>query len=141
MVDNNCVRCYTVHSETIKQRGQTMLTLKNKTTTTTHADEDYSCVVTRWDAEGFAQCNGSSIWDYNGDLRVAVSAVEVHDITYEDDDDTSTMVYVEHSANGTGDWRIYTDDGFEESISAALGFDVTFTEQGMQDDGIASMET
>ena len=118
-----------------------MLTLKNKTTKTTHADEDYSCVVTRWDAEGFAQCNGSSIWDYNGDLQVPVSAVEVHDITYEDDDDTSTMVYVEHNANGTGDWRIYTDDGFEESISAALGFDVTFTEQGMQDDGIASMET
>ena len=117
-----------------------MLTLKNKTTTTTHADEDYSCVVTRWDAEGFAQCNGSSIWDYEGDLRVAVSAVEVHEMTYEDGD-TSTMIYVEHNANGTGDWRIYTDDGFEESISVALGFDVTFTEQGMQDDGVASLET
>ena len=38
-----------------------MLTLTNKTTRTTHADEDFSCVVTRWDAEGFAQCNGSSI--------------------------------------------------------------------------------
>ena len=117
-----------------------MLTLKNKTTKTTYADEEYSCVVTRYDADGFAQCNGSSIWDYAGDLQVPVSAVEVHNITYEDGD-TSTMIYVEHTANGTGDWRIYTDDGFEESISAALGFDVTFTEQGMQDDGIASMET
>jgi hypothetical protein len=48
---------------------------------------------------------------------------------------------VEHNANGCGDWRIYTDDGFEESISVALGFDVTFTEQGMQDDGVASLET
>ena len=117
-----------------------MLTLKNKTTKTTHADEDYSCVVTRWDAEGFAQCNGSSIWGYEGDLRVPVSAVEVHDITYGDGDE-STMIYVEHSAGGNGDWRIYTDDGFEESISAALGFDVTFTEQGMQDYGVASLET
>ena len=117
-----------------------MLTLKNKTTRTTHADEDYSCTVTRWDAEGFAQRNGSSIWDYNGDLRVSVSAVEVHEMTYEDGD-TSTMVYVEHNANGNGDWRIYTDDGFEESISTALGFDVTFTEQGMQDNGVASLET
>ena len=101
-----------------------MLTLTNKTTRTTHADGDYSCVVTRWDAEGFAQCNGSSIWGYDGDLRVSVSAVEVHEMEYEDGD-TSTMIYVEHNANGTGDWRIYTDDGFEESISAALGYDVT----------------
>jgi hypothetical protein len=51
------------------------------------------------------------------------------------------MIYVEHNAGGTGDWRIYTDRGFEASISEALGFDVTFTEQGMQDDGIASLET
>ena len=117
-----------------------MLTLKNKTTTTTHADDDYSCVVTRWDAEGFALCNGSSIWDYEGDLKVAVSAVEVHNATFEDGD-TSTMIYVEHTANGDGDWRIYTDEGFEESISKALGYDVTFTEQGMQDNGVASLET
>ena len=116
-----------------------MLTLTNKTTRTTHADEDYSCVVTRWDAEGFAQCNGSSIWGYDGDLRVSVSAVEVHNIAYEDGD-TSTMLYVEHNAGGYGDWRIYTDKGFEASISEALGFDVTFTEQGMQDDGVASLE-
>jgi hypothetical protein len=117
-----------------------MLTLKNKTTTTHADDEGYSCVVTRYDAEGFAQCNGSSIWDYEGDLKVAVSAVEVHNATYEDGD-TSTMIYVEHTANGDGDWRIYTDEGFEESISKALGYDVTFTEQGMQDWGVASLET
>ena len=117
-----------------------MLTLKNKTTTT-HADDDkYSCVVTRYDAEGFAQCNGSGIWDYEGDMKVAVSAVEVHNATFEDGD-TSTMIYVEHTANGDGDWRIYTDEGFEESISKALGYDVTFTEQGMQDWGVASLET
>ena len=117
-----------------------MLTLKNKTVETTHADEDYTCVVTRYDADGFAQCDGSGIWGYEGNGAVAVSAVEVHNATY-DDGDTSTMVYVEHNAGGTGDWRIYTDRGFEDSISKALGYDVTFTEQGMQDDGIASLET
>ena len=73
-------------------------------------------------------------------MRVAVSAIDIFEETY-DDGDTSTMIYVEHNANGTGDWRIYTDDGFEDSISKVLGFDVTFTEQGMHDDGIASMET
>ena len=116
-----------------------MLTLTNKTTYTEQFDDDYSCVVTRYDAEGYAQCNGTSLWGYDGDLRVSVTAVEVREETYEDGD-TSTMVYVEHNAGGCGDWRIYTDKGFEESISNALQMDVTFTEQGMQDDGIASME-
>ena len=112
-----------------------MLTLKNKTVTT----ED-NCVFTRYDVEGYAQCNGSSIWGYDGDLQVPVTAIDVIEETY-DDGDTSTMIYVAHNAGGTGDWRIYTDDGFEDSISTALGFDVMFTEQGMQDDGVASLET
>ena len=102
-----------------------MLTLTNKTTKTTYADEEYTCVVTRYDTDGFAVCDGSSIWGYEGDLEVAVSAISVHNETYEDGD-TSTMIYVEHSAGGCGDWRIYTDRGFEASISAALGFDVTY---------------
>ena len=37
--------------------------------------------------------------------------------------------------------NIYTDNGFEKAISNLLGFEVQFTEQGMQDDGYASMET
>lgn len=117
-----------------------MLVLKNKTVETTCADEDYSCVVTRYDAEGYAECDFSGLWGYDGDACVPVTAISIHNETYEDGD-TSTMIYVEHDAGGCGDWRIYTDKGFEESISVALGFDVTFTEQGMQDDGIASMET
>ena len=117
-----------------------MLTLKNKTVETTHADEDYTCVVTHYDAEGYAMCDGTSIWGYDGDLKVAVTGISVHNETYEDGD-TSTMIYVEHDAGGCGDWRIYTDRGFEASISDGLGFDVMFTEQGMQDDGIASLET
>lgn len=117
-----------------------MLTLTNKTTRTDDYGDGHVVVVERYDADGYAQCNGSSIWDYTGDLRVPVSAVEVHNCTYEDGD-TSTMIYVEHDAGGCGDWRIYTDRGFEASVSTALGFDVTFTEQGMQDDGVASMET
>ena len=113
-----------------------MLTLKNKTVTV----ED-NCTHTRYEAEGYAQCNGTSIWGYEGDLKVAVSAIDIFEEDYSGDGDISTMIYVAHTANGTGDWRIYTDKGFEDSISTALGFDVTFTEQGMQDDGVASMET
>ena len=117
-----------------------MLVLKNKTVETTYADDDYTCVVTSYDVDGYAECDFSGLWGYDGAAQVAVSAISVHNETYEDGD-TSTMIYVEHTAGGTGDWRIYTDKGFEESISVALGFDVTFTEQGMQDDGVASMET
>jgi len=43
---------------------------------------------------------------------------------------------VEHDAT----WNIYTDSGFENAISKTLNMDVSFTEQGMQDDELASME-
>jgi hypothetical protein len=45
-------------------------------------------------------------------------------------------VYVEHDTA----WEIYTDTGFEAAISAKLGYAVEFTEQGMQEDGVASLE-
>ena len=38
-----------------------------------------------------------------------------------------------------GPWTIYTDSGFEKAISEIVGFEVG-PEQGMQDDGMASME-
>jgi hypothetical protein len=117
-----------------------MLTLTNKTVRTDDYGDGHVVVVERYSAQGYAQCDGTSIWGYTGDLQVPVSAIEVHNCTYEDGD-TSTMLYVEHNAGGTGDWTIYTDRGFEASIGAALGIDCTFTEQGMQDDGVASLET
>jgi hypothetical protein len=51
---------------------------------------------------------------------------------------------VTYNVNGDeeyeGSWRLYTDSGFEAAVSELLGTDVMFTEQGMQDDGYASME-
>lgn len=112
-----------------------MLTIKNKTVNT----EDGACTHTHYDVEGYAQCDGTSIWGYEGDLKVAVSSIDVFVEDY-GDGDYGTMIYVAHNAGGNGDWRIYTDRGFEDSISKALQTDVMFTEQGMQDDGVASME-
>lgn len=117
-----------------------MITLKNKTVREYCDDTDMVCTVSRYEAEGFAECDGSSIWGYEGDLSVPVTAIEVYEEDY-GDGDGSTLVYVEHRAGGTGDWTIYTDRGFERSISEALGFEVQFTEQGMQDYGTASLET
>jgi hypothetical protein len=89
------------------------------------------------------QLAGDSIWDYDGPQTVTVSGIDLYYV----DEDYNTVpadapnarlldVHVKHDT----DWRIYTDSGFEAAISAALGFDVAFTEQGMQDNGLASME-
>ena len=75
---------------------------------------------------------GDSIWDYEGALTVTVNNISV----YEDEDDGYKSISVEHDTT----WNIYTDSGFESAISEKLGYAVYFTEQGMQEDGIASME-
>ena len=90
------------------------------------------------------QLAGDSIWDYKGPRTVTVTNIEVSRYTAEDIADWADYakegdiqhVSVEHDAT----WNIYTDSGFEDAISEVLGVEVTFTEQGMQEDGIASME-
>jgi hypothetical protein len=74
---------------------------------------------------------GDSIWGYTGPQTVTVTDISVYT-----DEDGYTSIYVEHNTT----WNIYTDTGFESAISAALGLDVQFTEQGMQEDGVASLE-
>jgi hypothetical protein len=77
---------------------------------------------------------GDSIWDYEGPLTVTVTDISVYED--EDEDNGYKSISVEHDAT----WNIYTDSGFESAISEKLGYAVYFTEQGMQEDGIASME-
>ena len=81
---------------------------------------------------------GDSIWDYDGPQTVTVSSITVE--TFEDDVNDYMhdykSIYVEHDRT----WEIYTDTGFEKAISDKLGFEVRFTEQGMQDNNFASME-
>ena len=87
---------------------------------------------------------GDSIWDRDGENP---ESVQVSNVTIEnpyepggymddDEDDGYRKVNVEHD----GPWTIYTDSGFEAAISKMVGFKVVFTEQGMQEDGMASME-
>ena len=83
---------------------------------------------------------GDSIWGCD------IESVTVNKIiikTYEEDIEEGIdykAIWVEHDG-GEGSWRMYTDSGFERAISERLGEPVQFTEQGMQADGIASMET
>ena len=51
-------------------------------------------------------------------------------------DDGLRDVKVQHD----GPWAIYGDSGFEKAISKIVGFEVSFTEQGLQQDGQADME-
>ena len=87
---------------------------------------------------------GDSIWDKEGEnpAKVMVMSITIEN-PYEpggymddDEDDGYRKVDVEHN----GPWSIYTDSGFSKAISEIVGFEVDFTEQGMQNDGMASME-
>ena len=101
----------------------------------TAVEQEGTSTVTTHTVEGTAQLDGTSIWGY--DYSKLGMEVAVTEVTVFDEGDDYVMVNVAHD---TG-WQIYTDGGFERSISKLLGFDVAFTEQGMQEDGYASMET
>ncbi len=114
-----------------------MLTI-TKTYTNTETDAQLQEVqeFTTYKTTGTVQLAGDSIWGYDGSNTVEVDNVQVIKTTYTDDNTTSIMVNAEHNAT----WDIYTDSGFESAISKVVGFEVSFTEQGMQDDGYASLE-
>lgn len=99
-------------------------------------DDNETVEIKNYAAEGTVELAMDSIWGYAGKRVVNIEGVRVINTTY-DDGCESTMVNVTHDTT----WDIYTDTGFEAAISKALGYDVGFTEQGMQDDGYASMET
>lgn len=92
------------------------------------------CVITEFDCDFIAECDGTSIWSDTDNKQVHVTGICIIHNAYEDT--FVTQVNVTHDAN----WQIYTDRGFEQAISDALGFDVSFTEQGMQEDNFASLE-
>jgi len=80
---------------------------------------------------------GDSLWDCT--LKtVTVTGIYIDETVY-DEDDSYISINVAHTG-GDGSWRLYTDTGFEAAVSDLLGCDVSYTEQGMQEDGLASME-
>jgi GTP:adenosylcobinamide-phosphate guanylyltransferase len=86
---------------------------------------------------------GDSIWDCT--LKtVCITGIHITETDYDGDGDISTHIAVVYNVNGNEDyedsWRLYTDSGFAEVVSKLLGCDVSYTEQGMQQDNYASME-
>lgn len=99
------------------------------TVTKTQVVDDATETYYKCDVE--AVCDGTSLW---GDTAMRV--VRISNIAVFDEGDYKS-IYVTHDST----WDIYTDKGFAIAVSKLLGYKVSFTEQGMQEDGIASMET
>ena len=108
-----------------------------KITNTTIEKDGTFGLNTNYTVEGTVKLAMDSIWNYDGKDVVTVENIQMYTHFDDDGNDSNVDVNVTHNA----DWNIYTDKGFEAAISNLLGFDVQFTEQGMQDDGYASMET
>ena len=106
-------------------------------------DTDTDSISTTYDCNVEVQLAGDSCWDCEIEA-VTVTSIHIHENFW---DDTSTVhIAVCYDVDGVdgseveGSWRLYTDSGFTDAISTLLGTQVFFTEQGMQDDGYASME-
>ena len=109
-----------------------------KTHTSVEKNANETINYTTYEVDGNVKLAMDSIWDYDGSDTVAVKSIQVIEtVDSEDNDNNYKMVNVEHDAT----WQIYTDSGFENAISKTLNMDVSFTEQGMQEDNYASMET
>jgi hypothetical protein len=78
---------------------------------------------------------GDSIWLNRDGMQYADDIVTITDYKVEETDGM-IEVWVEHTAP----WEIYTDSGFAKGISKMLGIDVDWSEQGMQDEGVAHLE-
>ena len=120
---------------------------KQLTQTSVETDEDF--VTTTYSCDVRADIAGDSIWDCT---LTAADDVRINTICVTEgvgggDYDSYTTINVYYTVNGLDDsealedtWRLYTDSGFEATVSELLGYTVFFTEQGMQEDGMASME-
>jgi len=119
-----------------------MLTVKDITkdddSTTTHYTLNEQVVLA-----------GDSIWDcaLTDADDVRINTICVTEGVAGGDYDGYRSVNVYYTVNGFDDgealdetWRLYTDTGFEATVSELLGEEIYFTEQGMQEDGVASME-
>ena len=118
------------------------LTVKEVTT-----DEDF--VSTHYSCDVRASVAGDSIWDcaLTDADDVRINTLCVTEGVAGGDYNSYRSVNVYYTVNGfddgealEGTWRLYTDSGFADTVSELLGFEVYFTEQGMQEDGVASME-
>ena len=93
-------------------------------------EHDDDAIARTYACDVVVACAGDSIWSNTQNKQVRITGIYVRE------EDDYKIVNVTHDAT----WDIYTDTGFEQAVSKLLGYDVEFTEQGMQEDNLASME-
>jgi hypothetical protein len=105
------------------------------------AEDDMLLTEYRCNVE--VQLAGDSIWDCDIE-RVTITGIHISESFEDDGEYICTHIGVTYNVAGDteyeGSWRLYTDNGFSDAVSALLMTDVDFTEQGMQEDNYASME-
>jgi len=109
---------------------------KSLTLVNTVADED--TVSYSFSCNEQVTCSGAQYsWDYTaaGDV-VTVTGINVHVTKYDDEDEYYTV----NATLADDEQMVYTDEAFARAISALLNMAVDYTEQGMQDYGLVSME-
>jgi len=125
-----------------------MLTI-SKELTVKEVETDEDMTTTTYTCDVRASIAGDSIWDcaLTDADDVRINTICVTEGVDGGDYEGYRSVNVCYTVNGFDDmdaledsWRLYTDTGFEATVSELLGYEVTFTEQGMQEDGVASME-
>ncbi len=99
--------------------------------------EDDCATVNTYACDFTVTTNGDGYWDCEAGRVVRVTEIAVSQFADDEDMGDYKSIYVKHNST----WDIYTDTAFPVAISAALGYNVGFTEQGMQEDYLASMET
>ena len=106
-------------------------------------EADENVLLTEFTCNVDVTLAGDSIWDCTLE-KVTITGVNIAETFDEDDGDIYTHITVTYNVDGNtdyeGSWRLYTDSGFSDAVSALLMTDVDFTEQGMQEDNYASME-
>jgi hypothetical protein len=123
-----------------------MQTAISKLLTVKEVETDEDFVMTVYTCDVQADVAGDSIWDCEltaaDDVRINRICVTEGVPGGEYDSYKSVNVYYEVNGDDApeGSWRLYTDSGFADTVSELLGEQIYFTEQGMQEDGVASME-
>lgn len=97
-------------------------------------ERDVDYITTTFDCNFTVTTAGDGLWGCEAGRVINVTGICIINNIYEQE--YYTQVNVTHDST----WDIYTDSAFETAISEAVGFAVSFTEQGMQEDNYASME-
>jgi len=108
----------------------------NAKLTLAETEHDEEQTTYRFTCNETVTLGGEGLWGYTaeGDA-VTVTGINVHERSAGDE------VYCDVYAELAEERIVYTDDSFVQAVSALLDMEVDYTEQGMQDYGLVSMET